>query len=129
MLTFNVAAADQGFSADANGDGLANGIEAWFGTNPVVSNAGITPVSQIDTVFTFTHPQANPPLGDVSFSYEWSTNMIDWYPSGTTVGTTTVDIDFEPNTPAPGITEVQADTESSTVAPTKLFIRGVATQN
>jgi hypothetical protein len=123
--SFNIAPAAQGFNFDADGDGLANGIEAWFGTNPGVSNAGLTSTGKSGTVFNFQHPEANLPLGDVSGSYEWSINLSSWYAPGT-VGDTTVTITA---TPGAGVATVEVDTAGSAVAPTKLFVRGVATQN
>jgi hypothetical protein len=83
-------------AADLDGDGLANVIEAWFGTHPGQWNAGLA------TTPLFSHPQNPSPPSDVRGSYQWSPNLVDWYDSGSgpaggpdvtmvpvTVGTTT----------------------------------------
>ena len=69
-----------GFEEDADGDGVKNGVEAFLGTDP--SEPGGSAVSLISTngtVTTFVHPQGSPALGDVAGSYEWSTDLSNWY--------------------------------------------------
>lgn len=68
-----------GLMDDPDGDGILNGIEAWFGTQPDEISGGLTIVATNATNATFTHPKnANPPV-DLSISYEWSSNLVDWY--------------------------------------------------
>jgi hypothetical protein len=76
---FNLPAAYQGFGDDLDQDGLANGIEAWFGTHPGESNGGLVFVATDGTVAAFRHPQNPSPPGDLGGTYRWSTNLIDWY--------------------------------------------------
>jgi uncharacterized sulfatase len=74
-----ISPADQGFFLDPDGDLLANGIEAWFGTHPGQFNQGITEVATSGNVTTFRHPRNPNPQSDLVTSYEWSPNLIDWY--------------------------------------------------
>lgn len=68
-------------SADYDLDGLPNIIEAWFGTNPGLSNPGLTAGTSDGTTSVFTHPQSLSPPDDVIGSYDWSPNLDDWYGS------------------------------------------------
>lgn len=76
----------RGFEDDPDGDGLANGIEAWLGTHPGEFNAGLSEIVSNGTVISFTHPQNENLPGDVSVEYQWSPNLIDWYPTDGTSG-------------------------------------------
>jgi hypothetical protein len=74
-----LALADRGFDADPDGDSLANGLEAWFGTRPDQFDAGLTAVAVDGTTFTFSHPRNENAPSDLSGFYEWSPNLADWY--------------------------------------------------
>lgn len=114
------------FHQDPDQDGMKNGIEAFFGTNPSTPSSGITQVSSNGTVTTFTHPQADPALNDVTGSYEWSLDLVNWYAGdgiGGPGGGLTVNIPLV--APVGGISTVTA-TASAPVG--KLFIRVVANQ-
>lgn len=73
---------DNDFNLDPDGDGLANGLEAWFGTDPRQFNSGLAIISGTGLITTFTHPQSTSPPGDLTGYYEWSPNLTDWYLSG-----------------------------------------------
>ena len=116
-----------GFDQDPDGDGIANGVEAWFGTDPAAASAGLTQLSKTDSVFSVQHPVADPLLSDVSGSYEWSLDLVTWHPATTiTVGDTRVTIASTSNA---GIATVTADTAGSVNPPLTLFLRAVATRN
>jgi lysophospholipase L1-like esterase len=81
---FGLDLADQDFNDDPDADGLANGIEHVFGSNPNSRSVGITEVSATASSLTFRHP-LNPNLaGNVDYDYQWSTNLVDWLPGGQT---------------------------------------------
>ena len=117
---------DASFNGDDDRDHLPNGVEGFFGTAPDVANPGLTQLSQSGVMTTFVHPVADEPLTDVTGSYEWSTDVENWHPSGT-VGDTTVTITA--GVPEGGIVTVTADTTGSTVMPEELFLRVVAVRN
>lgn len=68
-----------GFTDDPDGDRLANGLEAWFGTHPGQPNAGLTVLTTAGTTLTFSHPRNPDPPSDVAGFYQWSPNLADWY--------------------------------------------------
>jgi hypothetical protein len=88
-----ISVANRALALDVDGDGLANGIEAWFGTHPGQFSQGITEVSCSGNVTTFRHPRNPNAPSDLAGSYEWSPNLSDWYagdgndgpPAGATV--------------------------------------------
>jgi hypothetical protein len=110
--------------ADPDGDGLANLIEAWFGTHPGQCNAGLAGVATDGTTTTFNHPQNPTPPAGVSGSYEWSPNLADWYASGGGPGG------------GPTVTMVPATVGATTTVTATasavlphLFLRATATRN
>jgi methionine-rich copper-binding protein CopC len=106
---FGLAPADQDLFDDPDGDGIDNGVENFFGTNPGTFTQGPIAGSKSGNTFTFTHP-----------SYRWSTDLATFHPGGATSGGTTVNFTTEANTPSPGLTRVTA-TATGTL-PSRLFV-------
>jgi arylsulfatase A-like enzyme len=121
-----IAPADRDFSLDLDGDGLTNGVEAWFGTDPRAFTAGLADLGTNGTTTTFTHPRNPQAPGDLAGSYEWSPNLVDWY-AGNGVdgpaGGSTLSISAAPE----GSHTTVTATASAPVA--RLFIRARVTRN
>jgi len=81
------------FADDPDKDGISNGIENYFGTNPGESTAGVLAGVMNPTAgtFTFSHPINGSPAADISAAYRWSKDLSNFYyggqsdPGGTTV--------------------------------------------
>lgn len=84
--TFGLDLSEQGFSDDPDGDGIANGLEAWFGTHPGEFSKGLANVARNGNTITFTHSRNENAPTDISGYYEWSPNLVDWYPGDGTAG-------------------------------------------
>jgi hypothetical protein len=123
---FDLDPADRDPGDDPDGDRLDNLVEGFLGTNPGRANPGLGSVATNGNVTTFTHPQADPPLGDVSGFYEWSLDLVTWYagdgvagpPGGPTVA-------IPPVSPVAGTASATA-TASEPVG--RLFIRLAVTR-
>jgi hypothetical protein len=92
MAGYNVGA-DTGFNQDPDGDGIDNGLEAWFGTGPDTFTAGLTTPAANGLNITFSHTLNEQAPSDISGVYQWSPDLSNWYagdgtegpPSGLTV--------------------------------------------
>jgi methionine-rich copper-binding protein CopC len=124
---FGLTPADQDLFDDPDGDGIDNGVENFFGTNPGTFTRGLIAGSKSGNTFTFTHPQNASPAADLTASYRWSTDLATFNLGGATSGGTTVNFTTQANTPSPGFTRVTA-TVTGTAA-SKLFLRVNVTQN
>lgn len=114
-----------GFTTDSDFDGVPNGVEHILGSNPNASSAGLTNVSATSSSATYTH-LLNPDLAtDVSYTYEWSTDLVEWEDSGiaNTAGTIAT---ISPSAPVSGVVTVTTTITSGTA--NKLFTRIKATQ-
>jgi hypothetical protein len=125
--TFGLAVADQDLGDDPDGDGIDNGVENFFGTNPGTFTQGLLVGIKSGNTFTLTHPQNANPASDLSASYSWSKDLATFLANGATDGAgTTVDFTTQVNFPSPGITTVTA-TVTGTAA-SQLFVRVNVTQ-
>lgn len=115
-----------GFTDDADGDGIDNGIENFFGTNPAAGNAGLAEIARNGNSVTFRHPQNASPASDVTAGYRWSTDLVNFHESGAASGGTTVTFTPAADTPVAGTTTVTAAITGT--APAKLFVTARATR-
>jgi len=113
-----------GFDTDSDKDGIPNGVENVLGGNPNAYNTGLTDVSSTANSATFKHLLNPAVASDVSYSYQWSTDLTEWKAAGqTNTGGTTATI--VASAPAGGVVTV---TMTITGGPaTKLFGRIIAT--
>jgi arylsulfatase A-like enzyme len=120
-----IAPANRSFSLDLDGDGLTNGVEAWFGADPRAFSPGLVNLGTNGTTTTFTHSRNPQAPSDLAGYYEWSPNLLDWYAgdgSEGPIGGPTVTI--SPNTVS-ATTTVTA-TASETLK--RIFLRAGVTQ-
>jgi hypothetical protein len=120
------AAADTSFTGDPDGDGIRNGVENFFGTDPGKFSAGLIPGPVSGNVFTFTHPLNNRPAIDISSSYQWSKDLSTFHADGATDpdGTT---VSFSRGTLSGGMVSVTATVTGTAIS--KMFVRVVVKQN
>jgi len=114
-----------GFTADPDGDGISNGVEALIGGDPSVAGVfGTTELVKTGNTFSFLYPQNRDLPTGLSAGYEWSTDMVTWNVSGATQGGVTVMLadDVWTDTGSGPITyQVVATVTAGT--PAKLFVR------
>ncbi len=115
------------FDDDADGDGIDNGVEAFFGSDPSSPNAGLSEPVYSGGRLTFTHSEADSFLADVIGFYEWSLDLFAWNASGDEVGGTTVSFSSVQNTPQPGTMTVTATVTGTEQG--RVFVRAAASQN
>jgi hypothetical protein len=118
-----------GADDDFDQDGLANAVENLLGTSPEVFSPGLTNIARNGANLVFRHTRSTTPATDLTGSYQWSTDLVNWQASGVPAAGTTVTfatpVVIIPGTPQ--LVEVTA-TVTGTAAP-KVFARFRATQN
>ena len=80
---------------DPDHDGLPNTVENLLGTSPSAWNAGLVNISASGGSLVFHHTIATQPASDVTGSYEWSADLVNWHASGAGSGGTTILITSE----------------------------------
>jgi len=86
---------------DFDGDGLPNAVENLLDSSPSTWNAGLVEVSASGGSLVFHHTFAPQPASDVSGSYEWSSDLVNWHASGAEFEGTTITISSEVVTDEP----------------------------
>jgi hypothetical protein len=122
---FEVDESLAGFEQDADGDGVPNGVENFFGTDPSVPTGGLVAGVASGATFTFSHPQNANPASDVSAAYRWSKDLATFRGHGETDGDGTT-VNFSTVTNA-GITTVTATVTGTATA--RLFVEVRVTRN
>jgi alpha-galactosidase len=115
-----------GFDQDADGDGVDNGAENFFGTNPGIGSSGMIAGVRSGNTFVFTHPQNASPATGVTAAYRWSKDLATFRNGGQTDGAGTT-VSFSPPVTTAGITTVTATVTGTPAA--KLFLVVQVLQN
>ncbi|MEY3898571.1 MAG: hypothetical protein RLZZ214_4093 [Verrucomicrobiota bacterium] len=137
-ITNDYAAWISGFSVggqtaandDFDNDNLDNVVENVLGSNPSVYSNGLTQISATTSSFKFRHDQSNTIATDVTKTYQWSTDLVNWAASGASLAGTTATIAESTITDvvAPGNDVVEVTVTVTAGPATKVFGRLVATK-
>ena len=111
---------------DPDGDGIDNGVENFFGTEPGVFSRGL--VAGTVSGNTFTHPLNANPASDLTATHRWSTDLENFHDDGVPHGAGTTTVTFSDPTPAGGGLFSVPGTITGPVIPGKLFVAVKVTQ-
>ena len=118
LTNYRAASVNTDFSQDPDNDGVSNGLEYYFGTDPMAHSQSLQITAKASNVVTFSHP-VNSALGeDVSAVYRWSKDLITHNFDGDDDGNGTT-VNFVQGTPNNGVVEVTANITGQ--LPEKLF--------
>ncbi|MDP0492301.1 MAG: hypothetical protein Q7Q71_14730 [Verrucomicrobiota bacterium JB023] len=117
---------ETGFLDDPDGDGLSNGVENLFGSDPSAFSPGLLVSRREGNRFIITHPSGEAASDVGGPIYHWSTNLENFHPDGASVGGVEVIFSIAEDTPAEGMVEVSANVDGG--LPPALFLRVSAVQ-
>jgi hypothetical protein len=119
---------DLTLGGDPDGDGIASGVENYFGTGPNSFSQGLVAGEMTGNQFTFTHPLNANPAGDLTPHYRWSTDLVNFHDDGSPNGAGTTTVTFSDPVPAGDGVAVTA-TVTGSVIPGRIFARVEVTQD
>jgi hypothetical protein len=122
---FGIDPAKRGLDDDPDNDGIDNGVENYFGTDPGESTPGVVAGPKNGNSFTFTHPVGDTPADDLEAGYRWSKNLSTFTRDAVAFEGTTVT--FTPGTPSGGFVTVTATVTGTPLE--KLFVDVEVTRN
>lgn len=125
-LAFGIDPATRGFTDDPDGDDIANGLEAWFGTHPGQSSKCLIATEASENTLIFTHPRNPNTASDLSGRYLWSKDLVTFHEAGAITDGITVTFNAMPDSPSPGITTVTATVSGS--ATDRIFVKAAVEQ-
>lgn len=116
-----------GFNDDPDGDGQANGLENFLGTDPSEWSAGLGIISVDASAgeFLFVHRINLDPVPQASTGrYFWSTDLENFYGNGESApdGTSFI-FDTNPGIPTTGNTRAVRATSTGPLVPSRLFVQ------
>jgi hypothetical protein len=115
---------------DADGDGVSNAIENFFGTDPSSFSAGLAAAqvnSGTGTSFEFTHPMNDSPASDLTAVYKWTADLQSAFLNDGDEDGNGTTVTFVQGTPANG--EVTVTANVSGTDPGQIFVTVDVTQN
>jgi hypothetical protein len=119
---------DLTLGGDPDADGIASGVENFFGTEPNRFSQGLVAGERNGNQFTFTHPVNANPASGLTPRYRWSADLVDFHDDGSPDGAGTTTVTFSDPVPAGEVVSVTA-TVTGSVIPSRVFARVEVTQN